>query len=685
MERFISISIFSLALLIDGYAALAPKPKAAPESLPQYNLNIKIMPETHHLGVDGSVRLPAAEGIRDKLVFALSEMATGLKIEVLQPAASAGPVKLERIERPGTTPGLRRWALIPPSPLPAATPIILRFSYSIENGLDSVFYIGPECSFASGLNTAWYPEPEDEAQFRLRGTGTLQFSVPAGYVTYTTGTQLGTPEQAELGTFRFRVESPVFFSFGVGKYLVFRRSGGGLPVSIYLLRPRPRQQVDRLIEGSAQVIGALTQEFGPYPYAEFGIVEIPTEQARKGGSDGASLSGFMLGISSYFDQEFNAAFYGHEIAHTWWGNLIQKKGPRGSYMLDEAMASYGSLRAVERLEGAAAAERYRRTGYPGYYSEYSGSVYLSRALAGLDHRLSDLPVADGFLSRRLANTKGMLVWDMLSRTVGRNRFSHLLQDFTRKRALQRVTWEEFLQAIEDGASQDLEWFYRQWLERTGAPDWQLDWKQDGGIVHGMITQPAPYYRATLEVEATGSDGRRLARTVEVSGPRTEFAWRVGLTVKTVTLDPHFLNLHWTPEYRAEAAVLLPYTRGDLKLSQGQVAEAYRQFKDALGQMPERDRYGLRFMLEYGLAQSLIDQNKMGEAKPHIQAALASPVRRADILPWVYVQLATVARSLNDEVTLRWAVDAVVNAEDAAGGRTGAVEQVRSLLNSEPKN
>ena len=33
-------------------------------------------------------------------------------------------------------------------------------------------------------------------------------------------------------------------------------------------------------------------------------------------------------------------------------------------MLDEAMSQFGSLRAVELVEGSEAAEQYRRTGYP---------------------------------------------------------------------------------------------------------------------------------------------------------------------------------------------------------------------------------------------------------------------------------------------------------------------------------
>lgn len=687
------MSIFSLVLMIDLHAAQAPNPKATTESLPKYNLNIKILPEAHRLEAVGTVQLPAANTVRGKLLLALSELMSDFTVEVLQPVTSAGPAKLEKNERSWERPGwgTTGWIIHPPRPIPAGTPVVLRFSYTGDGGKTGFgFYLGPEGSFGAGSLTAWYPEiEEDDVKVRLRGirgTGILQFSTPPGYTVYAMGVQRSPAEEMAQGAFRFEVSKPIFFSFAVGKYTVLRRSGT-IPVSVYLLRTR--ENIERLMEGCSKVLDALAQEFGPYPFglypqSGFAIVEVPTEQADRAGFSGASVDGFVFGNSTYFDQEFNTAFYGHEIGHQWWGGSIRRKGSRGAYMLDEGMAQYGSLRTVEKIEGADAAEKFRRTGYPGW-PEYCGFTYLLRAAAGFDHPLSDLPPENDFLSRRVGNSKGMLAWDMLSRTVGRPQFSRILQTFSRQHAFQRVTWEAFLKAIEDGAGKDLTWFYNQWFEQTGAPDWKLSWEQEGRTLRGIITQSPPHYRATVEVQVEGGNCQRLVRAVEISGPRTGFTWLVEFGVKSVTLDPHFLTLHWTQEYRTEAMALLPYTKADVKQSQGQATEAYREFAAALERVPEQDRYGLRFMLEYGLAQILIDQNKMGEAKTHIQAALASPTRRADVLPWVYVQLATVAKKLNDEATLRWAVNAVVTADTAAGGRTGAVEQARSLRTSEPKN
>src|SRR5690606_4537011 len=117
----------------------------------------------------------------------------------------------------------------------------------------------------------------------------------------------------------------------------------------------------------------------------------------------------------------------------------------------------------------------------------------------------------------------------------------------------RVAWDELLQAIEEGSGRDLQWFYAQWFERTGAPEWQLSWRQVGDAVHGTIRQAEPCYRASLEVRAEGADGQSRAETVEVDGVATEFKLPVAFAVQSVALDPHYRVLRWTAELRAAVA------------------------------------------------------------------------------------------------------------------------------------
>ena len=93
------------------------------------------------------------------------------------------------------------------------------------------------------------------------------------------------------------------------------------------------------------------------------------------------MNGFMLADSASLDAPFNLAFYGHEISHQWWANLVSNAGgAHGNYMLDEAVAQFDSLRAVETLDGTLAAEQYRRSGYPGYNADQSGPEAMDAAV-----------------------------------------------------------------------------------------------------------------------------------------------------------------------------------------------------------------------------------------------------------------------------------------------------------------
>lgn len=554
MRRIASTVALGLCLALTNLAEQTNL-KIPSSPTPRYDLRIRILPDERLIEVSGIMRLAAANIDRKSLDLSLSELMEEFRAEVVSPAICAGEARLEKSVRPYSRPGwgTATWKIIPPHPIPANQSVLLRFSYAGGGERTGfIFNLNREASFGAGLNTAWYPEVEESSvqstgRLRgLRGTGTLNFSVPPGYIVHAQGIERSTLKEISQGSFRFQIDYPVFFSFAAGRYTVHRKSGT-LPVAINLLRPR--SNTSSYINGAARVLDVLTREFGHYPHSKFAVVEVPTEAGDQAGFAGASVDGFIIVNSEFLDKDFNTAYFGHEIGHQWWGNLIRTKGLEGLWILSEAMAQYGSLRAVEVLEGERAAAQYRRTGYPGYIEDQNARGYFALLKrGGEDHRLSDLPT-EGNSSRLLSDSKGFIVLDMLSREIGRERFNRILQNFIRKNAYRRVNWSDFLSAIQTGANKNLRWFFEQWFERTGAPDYQLDWKQKGNIVSGKITQPAPYYRATLEVEIVGANNRRMLKTAEIIADKIDFNWRVPFKVKSVVLDPHYKVLRWLPEFR----------------------------------------------------------------------------------------------------------------------------------------
>jgi hypothetical protein len=211
----------------------------------------------------------------------------------------------------------------------------------------------------------------------------------------------------------------------------------------------------------------------------------------------------------------------------------------------ESLAEYGGMRVVETLAGQAAATRMRMTGFE-FDPIYSASAYFKLVAAGQDSPLTHLNVSQA--DRDLAYNKGSFAFDMLSNEIGREKFKGVLHRILRERKDRPMTWKEFTRAISDAAGRNMDWFFDQWFERPGAPDYQLSWKQEGASTHVTISQPAPYYRAHLKVEVRGVDGQNMTRTMEIKGATAELNVKPGFAVETVILDPSYEVLRWTPEF-----------------------------------------------------------------------------------------------------------------------------------------
>jgi aminopeptidase N len=670
MKRMMSAVLLLLGLATIAYGAQNQGSAASLQGVPRYALDVKVLPEARRMEVRGTLVLPPAGEVRQTIQLSLSDVMRDVQVEILQPQECAGPARLSKKAEIEKTVA---WTVQPAKPIPAGEALHLRFSYAGGEEIRFVFHIGAEGSFAGGFNTAWYPQVDGNK----KSLGGITFTVPPEYQVIATGKRRSASEQEAQGNFAFDVTQPSMFSFAIAKYLVERRlSHKGVATSAYLLRARPR--IGDYLDKCTKVIDALVQEFGPNPYDDFALVEVPTEQAGKASFAGASFEGFIFSNADFLDKDFNTAYYGHEIAHQWWGVSIgRKSGLRGRLMLDEAMAQYGSLRAVEMLEGPRAAETYRRTGYPGYIALQNATGYFMVEAGGFDQPLSVLQ--QGLYSRILADGKGFIVYDMLSRTIGRGKFSRILQSITKQYAARDLGWDEFLQTVSKGAGVDLQWFYAQWFEGKGAPEWELNWRQTETAVRGVITQAAPYFRANVEVLIEGDDYQTTMQSVELRGARTEFAFPVKFRARAVTIDPHFLVLHRTPAIRALKSAFGAHikARGEREKKQYEAAE--KILLEALAKELEPDLYGARFTLRVALGQLFLDQKKFAEAKTYLESALSSPSRRAEMLPWAYLYLAQAAKGLNDLATLQYAVEGAISAESALGGETGAALEARSLL------
>lgn len=475
-----------------------------------------------------------------------------MRVEIVEPSISAGAAALEQVadgprERVEGERSDATWVLRPQRPIPPGESALVRFTYEGSGEAGFLYYVGPEIAFASGWGDSWYPVIDGISG---KATGELTVEVPDGWTAVTGAEAAGR-------TLRFSYRHPTYFTFTAGPYTRVHRPGT-VPLSAYVLTPR--DHIDGYLEGVESMLEVLSAEFGRYPFDELILAEVPRDVAVRAGFNAFSPAGMLVLNSRAFDApdvKYLLEWLGHEIGHQWFPHAVTWDPPAFPYM-EEALAEYGGLRVVEELAGPEAARHTRTSGFE-YDPIYSAAAYFKQVAAGVDRPLADM--GTGIDQRNLAYNKGSLVFDMLSREVGRDTFRRALHDITRGRQLHTATWTDFVRTVNATCGRNLDWFFEQWLERDGAPDFRLSWTQADDTVRVTVTQPPPSYRARLKVEIQGSDGERLVQVVDVGNERADVTLPTGFRARAVVLDPDYEVLRWTPEYRAmvDAARSAPTT------------------------------------------------------------------------------------------------------------------------------
>jgi aminopeptidase N len=316
-----------------------------------------------------------------------------------------------------------------------------------------------------------------------------------------------------------------------------------LPLSCYTF-PAHRDRAAAFLREAAAIIRYYERLFGPYPYEKLAVVEIPLFPGGYG-----TTSFVMLIDESFAERRLDREFLAHEIAHQWWGNSVFPQG-LGAAWLSEAFANYsawiygaaagGNPRVLTRRVARAAAVFFKEAAAEGEEAILETDVY--RPVGARDAVLYE---------------KGAVVLHMLRREMGDAAFFRLLREFADRHRHGKAAIADFQRLAGEAAGRDLDWFFAQWLGRTGGMALTYSFRNapEGNRVRLRVSQPAPAYRADVGVlvELEGSAGEVREHRIRLRTGQDEVDLPVAGRVRSVVLDPDGDLLMKPPRWLDEGA------------------------------------------------------------------------------------------------------------------------------------
>lgn len=169
---------------------------------------------------------------------------------------------------------------------------------------------------------------------------------------------------------------------------------------------------------------------------------------------------------------------------------------------------------------------------------------------------------------------------MLRSVLGDDKFKEFLTIVPDKFAGRSVSTENVKDVASQLAGQDLGFFFIQWIESSGAPEFKLEYTvyrtKKGFRVMGKITQDLDTFRmpVTLKIETEGNPEEKI---VDVSGTSSEFLVETFGKPKRVEIDANNRLLRMSRTMRVSVSI----RKGEMFAEIGEYGEALKEYTKAL--------------------------------------------------------------------------------------------------------
>ena len=452
-----------------------------------------------------------------------------------------------------------------PEPLARTQPkkIVLTYSGRLagqeESPVFGIRFAAIRSEFAYLLYPArWFPVNEYTAD---RYLSTFSVTVPAGFRVLGGGLETKTAASGNE-TYTIEHRQPGFGgSLAIVRGEPVRVTSPGATTTLYFRESAAMAQAYG--EETGKILAFFTSLFGTPPTSSLTFVE-----TERGAPSGYAAPGLIFLAPSTIGATVNARGLANQIARQWWG-LSTSAATRNHLWITNGLARYAELLYLEQVGGPTVFESELR-------DTYTEALTIDQPPLIQSARLEDY--SPEFWA--LTGGKGAAVFNMLRLVLGDEKFRTILQELASQYRNRAVNTENLRQLTERVTGEDLGYFFIEWVESSGAPEFKLEYTvfrtTKGFRIVGRVAQDLDTFRMPVELQIE-TEGNPETRVVEVAGTASEFAVETFGKPIRVVLDPGRKVLRWSPEIRVAVAI----RRGEQFAEVNDFAEALKEYQKAL--------------------------------------------------------------------------------------------------------
>ena len=645
MSRLKSLSIKTSALLFAiGSAATITSAQQPPApgsryDVTNYRIEVQLTPEQHTLRAGADVTFVPQEATRS-VVFELNGSLHVDSIErdghaltgFVQDAVGAGSMGPNvRIDLGDV--------------MPAARPVTLRIRWSgaltsPEGGplaTKRLAYVGPEGSYLM-YAARWFPFHDYAAD---RATSDITVIVPTGMQVGGISDETVVPQVDKTGTTRFHFvnkQPALIGNFIAGTYVTKSVRFGKYELQFFV-KPGSEHRIPNYGELMGHALEFYTNEYGGPAFGSRFVIAQTDDEAI----EAYSGPGMLFLASKFFDAARQAPEerLQREVAYQWWGQTVGLKSFDDAWV-SQGLAEWSAFALRESsLTGALLGSAQREEQERALTFEQTSSIV--RAPAALDDQSAAY--------QSIVFYKGAMVFRMLRETLGREQFNQVLRKFLDQFRNKNAGIDDFERIATQVAGRNMRYFFAQWVEGTGVPEFSVDYqiiRTRGGKFRTRGTVRQNFENLHMPVELTlHSEGDSQTKVLYLDGKSEDFDFESNGQPIAAEVDPNDKILRMSDDLK----VSIVARRGIELFHDGQYAEAQQQLETAL----KLDRNNA--WVYYNLGLIYFEQKNWQLALDYFQDAMSSKPGWIDT--WAHIKRG--------------------NAYDAKGDRNKAVFEYNKAL------